>query len=373
MRKLWIGIAFSLTLCLSLVFSAPAFAQTETVNLSLDTAIDNALTNSLESVQMANTVTQLEEVKEQADFRTKKYFKSMDVEEDKLTQYLYYQYVVTPKKAANSLNSAYLSQKQLELVTRITTATAYYNVAACGLSEKAAYDILLKAQKNYKDTQLLLELGQVSQLDLMNADIQLETAKMSLLSARNDTLQAKRDLCIKMGIAADTNIAITDKLVYQPVNITDDNAAAQKLRDEDLGIQVDKYTFDNAVLEFQWADRAYSEGTFDYMISLSTYNIAEKTYQTAQNQLLSDSYQFIGNIHLAESQYLAALKNKQTIEKVYSLTELRYVNGLATQTEVLEAAAQVSEVDAALVGALLNYNMYRNAFESNYILLIHSD
>ena len=71
---------------------------------------------------------------------------------------------------------------------------------------------------------------------------------------------------------------------------------------------------------------------------------------------------FIGNIHLAEAQYLAAVKNKQTSEEVYRLTELRYKNGEATQTDVLAAAAQVSEVDAALVGALLNYNMYRERF-----------
>jgi len=368
MKKIWIGIAFSLTICLSSVFSPPAFAETDILKLSLDTAIDNTLTNSAESVQMANTVSKLEEVKKQLDYKAKRDLKGVEIK--RLDQYAYYQYVVTPAKAANSLNSAYLSQKQLDMVIRITTATSYYNVAACGLRENAAYNSLLKAQRNYKDTQLLFELGQASKLEVMNADIQVEIAKMSLLSARNDTLQAKRGICIKMGIAADTDFTITDQLVYQTVDIMDDNAAAQKLRDEDLGIQIDKYTFDNAVLEYEWAQRAYTKGTFDYKIAITDYNIAEKTYATAQNQLLSDSYQFIGNIHLAESQYLAALKNKMTIEEIYRLTELRYINGLATQTEVLGAAAQVSEVDATLVGALLNYNMYRNAFESNYILLI---
>ena len=64
-----------------------------------------------------------------------------------------------PAEAGNNLNAAYLSQKQLDLVTRITTATQYYNVAACGLSEKAAYASLIKAQRNYKDTQALFDQG----------------------------------------------------------------------------------------------------------------------------------------------------------------------------------------------------------------------
>lgn len=368
MRKIWNGIAFCLAICLVLVVSSSAYATTDIGKLSLDTAVNNALTNSAESVQMANTVSKLEEVKKQLDYKAKRDLKGVEIK--RLDQYAYYQYVVAPAKAANSLDSAYLSQKQLALITRITTATSYYNVAACGLREKSAYNSLLKAQRSHEDAKALFEQGQASKMEVMNADIQLENARMFLLAARNNTLQAKRELCLKMGIAADTAFSIDSQLAYRPLNITDDEAAAQKLREESLSIRIDKYNFDNAILEYEWAKRAYTEGTFDYKIAVTDYNIAEKTYATAQNQLLSDSYRFIANLHLAEAQYLSALKNKELSEKVYSLTELKYVNGLATQTDMLGAAAQVSEVDAALIGALLNYNMYLNAFEADYILLI---
>ena len=102
---------------------------------------------------------------------------------------------------------------------------------------------------------------------------------------------------------------------------------------------------------------------------VTEYNIAKKQYENAKNQLVADSYKFMENLRQAESQYLIAKKNKELAEEVYRLAELKYKNGLATQTDVLDAAAQVTAVDAQVIGALLQYNMYFNAFEYDYILL----
>ncbi|MDD4572100.1 MAG: TolC family protein [Clostridia bacterium] len=376
MKKSVLSSVIMLALTIVLMGSIPAMAATDIGNLSLEQAVENALKNSVASVEMANNVAKTEEQKKQTDSavkrawdKLKEYSLSSKEKEENLNQTEYEQLVLTPKLVDNGLQSLYLAQKQLDIVTRISTSSMYFGVAAKGRTESAAYNSLIKAQRHYKDTQAMYKEGVAAKMELLNAEIQQKNAEIELKEARNKTAQAKRDLCIQMGISADSTFKISSKMVYTPLKVANDEAATKNLREKSLSIQIDKITLDSATLQYNLVLRTYAVNTYGYRIGTSEYNIAKKQYENAKNQLVADSYKFMENLRQAESQYLIAKKNKELAEEVYRLAELKYKNGLATQTDVLDAAAQVTAVDAQVIGALLQYNMYFNAFEYDYILL----
>lgn len=293
--------------------------------------------------------------------------------EDQLNQTEYEQLVLTPKLLNNGLQSLYIAQKQLDVVTRITTASMYFGVAAKGQAESSAYNSLLKAKRHHQDTQAMFKQGVVSKMELLNAEIQQKNAEIALNNARNQTAQSKRDLCMQMGVGANSTFKLSSKMSYKALAVKDDAAAAKQLREKNLSIQMEKISLDSATQKYNLVLRTYTPNTYGYRIGAAEYTIAKKQYEAAENKLLADSYKFMETLRQAESQYLIAQKSKALAEEVYRLAELRYKNGLATQTDVLEAASQVTAVHAQVTAALLQYNMYLNAFEADHIFIMGAE
>ena len=52
---------------------------------------------------------------------------------------------------------------------------------------------------------------------------------------------------------------------------------------------------------------------------------------------------------------------------MYRLAELRYENGLATQNDVLDAAADLTNADSQIIAALLQFNVAKTAMDQGII------
>lgn len=272
--------------------------------------------------------------------------------------------------------------------TVLSVQTAFYGVL---LSKdileitKASFD---NAQKNLANVKALYQQGLVAEFDMLQAEVQVENIRPTVLQMENMLVNAKNGLKIILGIEQTEEIDVLGSFDYQPELLPDEEALIQEAVNSNYGIKslelkrtVDQEFIQLDVSEYwptlaafgnytyagssdEWKFQNYSAATVGLSFSINlwkgnrTKNKVEQstiTYLQTEEQLrqlkdlvalqVSDKYQELKRVQQVVD---AQNKNVKVAERAYDISVIRYKEGDGNQLEIQNA-------DIALKQARINY------------------
>ncbi len=283
-----------------------------------------------------------------------------------------------------------LSRAQL----KSTVSATVFNV------EKAFYGVLLtrevyeitkasfeNAQENYKNVTALFGQGLVSEFDNLQAQVQVENIRPTLLDMENKLKDAKDGLKILLGINPESEIDVDGVITYQPLPIPEIQDVIDEvlksnlsLRTLDLKAQVDDAFIELDRAEYwpnlaafgnysyagssdKWDFQNYSSLTVGLNFSINLWKGEQTshrveqstiTYKQTEAQLaqLKDFLTAQVKSNINELKRVQAVvetqdKNVSLAERAYQIATVRYKEGTSNQLEVQNS-------DIALKQARLN-------------------
>ncbi|MFO7524859.1 MAG: TolC family protein [Ignavibacteriaceae bacterium] len=249
---------------------------------------------------------------------------------------------------------------------------------------KASFE---NAQENFRNVNALFEQGLVSDFDRMQAEVQVENIRPSLMQMENMLSTTLNDLKLVLGIDQSLDIDVTGEFVYRPEELSDEadmidfalsnNQGLQSLKlkmdvdEEFIALDVSEYwptvaAFGNytyAGSSDEWDFQNYNSATVGVSLSMNlwkghrTRNRVEQatiTYKQTEQQL-EQLRDYITNqvkakmLELKRVQSLveAQERNVNLAARAYEIATIRYKEGTGNQLEVQNA-------DVALKQARIN-------------------
>lgn len=243
------------------------------------------------------------------------------------------------------------------------------------------------AQANLKDVKALYNEGMVSEFDMLQAEVQVENIRPTVLQMENTLKSAKDGLKLILGIDQNEEIDVTGEFEYKPYSNLDENEIISEamnsnfeIKTLDLKKQVDEAFIQLDVANYwptvaafgqysyqgtsdNWDFMTYSSATVGLSLSINlwqgnrTKNAVEQstiTYEQTDEQLkqLKDYTQLSIKAKIQELERVKSLieVQNQTVEvaqRAYNIAKVRYKEGAGSQIEL-------QNTDLALKQARLN-------------------
>lgn len=268
------------------------------------------------------------------------------------------------KKAVEIQTYALASQ---EAACSLQTIQSYYTVLCDGQAEQSALLALEKAQNQYNVVESRLNQGMATKLELLSAQAQVNGAKAALDAARAKTVQDKRSLSVIMGLDPETNWSPTSQLTYEPLLIKNVDEKVQEMVTGSPMVQLTEVVFELADITRENDMIAKPSFTYDGKTAELTYQTAKIEYENAQSVAYTSAKSMLENLSLAREQYEVYNETQALLEEVYRLAVLQYENGLNTQNDIQAAAADLASNDSQRLSALLQYNIAKTAIEQGLV------
>lgn len=333
----------------------------ETKNLTLNEAMEMALTNSANVLSAKNDLEDAKINKDRALRQVKNYSKLLS-DSNSIVQNLNYAADLY-KQQLIIYENAYELQCS---AAKLQAIQGYYKVLCDGKAETAAMYSYTKAENQLKVVQSRYNQGMATKLEKLQAETQLNTAKVALDAARTTTVQDKRSFNILVGQDIETNWSPTSQLAYEPMLIDDVDAKVEEMVASAPSLKIAEATLEIARL--QYVNNSAGKGnTSDAKLAALEYDTAKISYNNTVNETKAGAKAMLENLSLAHSQYEIYEESQALLEEVYRLAQLQYDNGLNTQNDVQAAAADIMSNDSDRLTALWQYNVVKTAIEQNII------
>lgn len=350
----------------------------EVKQISLDEAMELALTNSKDVLEAKNSLDDAQIDYDRAHEQSRNLRKMLGNPEDRqlnvkpinlgsVTVSPYQAIVLAPqlyKEQVNIYTNAYELQQS---AAKLKVIQNYYTVLCDGRAENAAMYAYTKAQNQLKSVSSRFEQGMATKVEKLQAETQVNAARASLDAARATTVQDKRSLSILIGQDVETNWSPTTQLSYSPLLIEDVDAKVKEMVEAAPSVKIAAATFAIAGLQHDYEMSYNSDYTYDGKIAEIAYDTAKIQYENTVRQTTANAKSMLEKLSLAHSQYQIYEESQKLLEEVYRLTQLQYDNGLNTQNDVQAAAAEIVSNEAKRLSALLQYNIARTAIEQGII------
>ena len=304
--------------------------------------------------------------------------------------------------ARYGLNSADLSLENSRQLVKYQAAAAYYQVlqqASRVNVQKQAVELL---QKHLNNVQIQYEVGTVAKSDLLSTSVQLANSQQALTTAQGNYQTAIAQLNNVLGLPIDTEIATTTKVDFTPYELTEPECLEYALNHRPDGIAA-VYAVKSAHATTSSAKSGYrpnvtavvrgdmaGEDFFQnnhtaerWSVGLEmSWNIFDNgltsaqvhQYQAAERKAESVARQQIETIQLEVRSAYIALKTAEIninttaaavakAEEEFAIAQVRYIEGVDTNLNVMNAQEKVVETRNNYYTALYNYNTSRAQLE----------
>ena len=354
--------------------------------------------------------------KKSAPTREQDYFAwTFNVHQDLFTGFnllsTYQKAKLTKEKAAASVDSA-------ELSLILNVQTNYLELLKARETARSAQDSVARLESQLKVTQAFYDVGLKPRLDVLQAEVDLATAKDSLLQAQNgvDTQIARLNTLLALPLNAPAEYM--GKLGYLPFSLALDTClerayrnrpdmiiAAKSVEIADKNAAIARSSFFPQIgADFDWSKTGdhpnvdgsplnpteYSSWTASVSASMELFNWGETYYSLKQQkdtlrqvQAEADdlrqevSYEVKARylkISEAAERIKVARKALEAGKEGYRMAVARYQAQVGTNTDVLDAQARLSYAEASMTQALADYqtslaNLYVAIGEKNTALL----
>lgn len=207
---------------------------------------------------------------------------------------------------------------KIDMVNQVTKA--YYQLMLAQDSYNVLNENFLLAETNFNIVNKMFEQGLVSEYDKISAEVQKNNAWPSVISGKNAVELAKLQLKVLMGITADINIVIDD-------NLTNYEAEMAKAADSEISLagnsslrqidmQTDMLGRQRKLLKTSFIPTIALVGQYQFQsISNTNWNIAKYNWSDAATVTLSVS------IPIFKAKNFSSLKSNQV--QLFQLAETR--------------------------------------------------
>lgn len=341
-RRILIGIQCVLLL-LSVGFVA--MAQQEAASLTLEDAIRRGLESSI-AMQRAQLDVELLELEYlQAEVNARATVTPLQLEQAK-------------QAYENAVYAANLQRVQ----TALSVESAYYSVLKAESTVALRANALDRAAQQVEVAAMRHSMGQITDVQLAEAEQRLMAAELAHRQALNAQLLARMRLNQLIG-ATDEVFVLTDDVVFQRESV-DIESALSGAEERRFEIVRASQQVANAEQAVRLADNVYTP-----RVELERAQIqlrqAELALEQAYQLVRSEVWQAIMQLEEAGIRSELADSRLELAASNLALAELRYHNGLNTLLDVLEAEAELAEAEVEAVTAAYDYNVARAQYLSS--------
>ena len=306
------------------------------------------------------------------------------------------------ESARYTLNAADLTLENSRQQVKYQAAAAYYQVlqrASLVDVQKQAVQLL---QEHLRNISVQYEVGTVAKADLLATNVQLANSQQSLNTAQGNYQTAVAQLNNVLGLPVDTEVAASDKIAFVKYNLSeadcldyalshrpDGIAAVYAVKRAEANTSAAKSGYRpsvNAVVQGSTSGESFLNANhrgerWSVGVEMS-WNVFDngltsaqvEQYKSAERRAESVARQQLEAIQLeVRSAYIAlktAEKNIETTaaavakaEEEFAIAQVRYVEGVDTNLNVMNAQEKVVETRSNYYTAVYNYNTSRAQLE----------
>lgn len=308
-------------------------------------------------------------------------------------------------QSLDAIRAARATERSLQADEATTRETVLFNLKQSYFSLLTGIRLLAVAEENVLQNQQHLELAQgrfdvgvATRFDVTQAQVQLATAELAEVTARNNVAVARETLRGALGSEQPLDFDIVDTLDVHDVKI--DEASALDLayghRSELLSRKLQEESLSDQIAALEWSYLPSVTGTANYAYSGDTYpldsswnigasvnvpifngglttaqigeakaNLATLKYkeQSLRQQVALQVRQAVLNLGQSSESIRVSEKGLQQARENLDLAEGRYRTGVGNIIELTDAQASLTTAEGNNVQALSNYQTAIAALE----------
>lgn len=280
---------------------------------------------------------------------------------------------------------------------RSTVTDGYFNMLQADNIQKLSAESVTRLEDHLKNVQAQYDVGVVAKVDVLRSQVELANAKQTLIQAENTYQVAEANMNKIVGLPMDTTLKLDNLLVYNAYdkNMDDCLAYAAEHRPE---LMQAKYGVDAAKGALMVARSGHmpqvaasansnwpgdedgkwgvgvnvSLNVFDTGVTLSKIHgaeadlkKAEATYRDTVNAVNLDVRSNYLGLREAEKRISTTKLAVEQADEDYRIAQLRYMSGVGTNTDVLDAQVALTQAKTNYTKALYDYNTSKTALETS--------
>lgn len=285
---------------------------------------------------------------------------------------------------------------------RSTVTDGYFTMLQADNMQKLSAESVARLEDHLKNVQAQYDVGVVAKVDVLRSQVELANAKQTLIQAENSYQVAEANMNKIVGLPMDTNLKLDNLLVYNAYdkNMDDCLAYAAEHRPELMQAQYNVDAAKGALMVArsghmpqvaasatqQWSDTNWpgdekgnwgvgvnvSMNVFDTGVTLSKIHgaeadlkKAEETYRNTVDSVNLDVRSNYLGLREAEKRIGTTKLAVEQADEDYRIAQLRYMSGVGTNTDVLDAQVALTQAKTNYTKALYDYNTSKTALETS--------
>lgn len=285
---------------------------------------------------------------------------------------------------------------------RSTVTDGYFNMLQADNIQKLSAESVTRLEDHLKNVQAQYDVGVVAKVDVLRSQVELANAKQTLIQAENAYQVSEANMNKIVGLPMDTNLKLDNLLVYNAYdkNMDDCLAYAAEHRPELMQAKYGVDAAKGALLVArsghmpqvaanatqQWYDSNWpgdengnwgvgvnvSLNVFDTGVTLSKIHgaeadlkKAEETYRNTVDSVNLDVRSNYLGLREAEKRISTTKLAVEQADEDYRIAQLRYMSGVGTNTDVLDAQVALTQAKTNYTKALYDYNTSKTALETS--------
>lgn len=309
------------------------------------------------------------------------------------------------KQARLKLKVQEESLRATKLAVRFEVKRLYYGLLLAYESEKITKELVNQAERHYGEVEKRYKENSSSKFDLLQSETQVLKVMPQLIRAKKARKLIEAELKKIIGMKAKDNIEPHDNLEYIAVEIIEDESLKQaylkrpELLVKSLGIDITKQGIEAARAgwrpqvgaKFNYEGKSNEIGDlfdsrhdnwnvgiqviipiFDGFAAKAKVDEAKARYAQATfekeditEQIALEIRRSILDLAEAESIITSHIKRIDNVKEALKIAELRYVNRVGTNLDVLDAQVSLSQVEKDLSEAIYDYNVAKAYLEKS--------
>lgn len=284
---------------------------------------------------------------------------------------------------------------------RTTVTNGYFDMLQADNMQKLGRESVERLADHLKNVEAQYEVGVVAKVDVLRSQVELANAKQSLIKAENAYQIAEANLNKIVGLPMDTQLKLDNLLVYTPyendMQYCLDYAAMHRpeLEQAKQNVEAAKGALRVAIsghmpqvaatASQNWNDSNWpgdengnwgvgvqvTMNIFDSGVTTSKIHGAEadlakahETYRDTVDAVNLDVRSNYLNLREAEKRIDTTKLAVSQAEEDYRIAQLRYMNGVGTNTDVLDAQVALTDAKTNYLQAMYDYNTCKTNLET---------
>lgn len=284
---------------------------------------------------------------------------------------------------------------------RETVTNSYYGMLQADNVQNLSRESVARLEEHLKNVKAQYDVGVVAKVDVLRSEVELADAQQTLIQAENAYHIAEATLNKIVGLPMDTTLKLQDSMQYTPYDNDmkycldyaaehrpDLEQARQNVEAAKGALKVARSGYMpqvSASASQNWNDTNWpgdengnwsvgvgvSMNIFDTGVTLSKIHgaeadlaKAEESYRDAVDSIMLEVRSTYLNLREAEKRIKTTEVAVAKAEEDYHIAQVRYMAGVGTNTDVLDAQVALTDAQNNYVQSLYDYNTSKTSLET---------